>query len=165
MNAASVTVTAADPAAPEARALVAALVDELASLYPPEAMHYYDPVAGGGTGGVFMLACLGDRAVGCGALKPLDAATGELKRMYVAPEARRAGVGAALLDALEAEARARGLTRLQLETGVHQPAARALYERAGYVEVPCAGEYAATSADAGGLSVCYEKLLGRPAGR
>jgi GNAT superfamily N-acetyltransferase len=61
--------------------------------------------------------------------------------MYVSPPARGAGVGRVVLAALEAEARALGLDRLVLETGIRQPEAIALYERAGFSRVGRFGDY------------------------
>ncbi|WP_276513213.1 GNAT family N-acetyltransferase [Cellulomonas hominis] len=97
---------------------------------------------------VTVLARLDGRPVGCASLgrlhgsggpagpagpAGLDAATtGELRRVFVHPDVRRAGVAAALVRALEAEARALGLRDLVLETGIRQPAALALYRSLGY---------------------------------
>lgn len=53
--------------------------------------------------------------------------------VYVAPAARGLGVGAALLAAVAAHARAAGLERLELGVGVGNAPARALYIAAGYV--------------------------------
>jgi ribosomal protein S18 acetylase RimI-like enzyme len=50
-------------------------------------------------------------------------------------------VGRALLDTLEGEARALGVVRLVLETGIRQPEALALYERAGFRRIPAFGDY------------------------
>jgi putative acetyltransferase len=92
--------------------------------------------------------------VGCGALRRLDEQSVEIKRMYVRPEARGRGLGAALLRALEDEAARLGAVRLRLETGARQPEAVALNEGAGYRRVPCYGPYA------GHLdSLCYERSL------
>jgi N-acetylglutamate synthase len=52
----------------------------------------------------------------------------------VRPDARRAGLGAAVLAGLLAEGRARGVTRSWLQVRAENTAARRLYERAGYVE-------------------------------
>ena len=78
----------------------------------------------------------GDDLLGLGALKELDAGHGELKSMRTAPAHLRRGVAAAMLDHLVAEGRARGYARLSLETGSneHFAPARALYERAGFME-------------------------------
>jgi GNAT superfamily N-acetyltransferase len=74
--------------------------------------------------------------------------------MYVRPAARRGGVAALLLDALEAEARAAGFTALRLETGELQTEAIAFYARRGYTEIDCFGEYEGVA-----LSRCFERLL------
>ena len=60
----------------------------------------------------------------------------EIKRMYVAPPARRAGLARRMLDHLEATARAAGADLMVLETGIEQPEAIALYESSGYAPVP-----------------------------
>jgi GNAT superfamily N-acetyltransferase len=92
---------------------------------------------------VFLVARDDDGAVlGCGALRALDPATVELKRMYVRAVARGRGIGRALLAALEREAAALGAGRVLLETGPLQPEAIALYESAGYRAIPCFGPYA-----------------------
>ncbi len=56
--------------------------------------------------------------------------------MYVVPEARGRGVSRELLAALEDCARTLGFLIARLDTGPEQPAARHLYESAGYVEIP-----------------------------
>jgi putative acetyltransferase len=87
-----------------------------------------------------------DRLLGLGGLKALDAATGEIKSMRTAPEARGRGVGARILEHLIGEARARGYRRLSLETGSGPDfaAALALYRRRGFVDGPSFGGYAPT---------------------
>ena len=149
-----------------ASALIATLNAELSALYPePGATHFtldQNEVAPGH--GIFVVARWHGRPVGCGALRSVRDATlthqlgprvGELKRMYVTREVRGQGVGRALLDRLEAEARTLGLTRLVLETGTRQVEALALYHRAGFTPIPAYGEYAASST----TSVCMAKDL------
>lgn len=80
--------------------------------------------------------------------------SGELKRMFVSPQARGMGVGAGLLDAVEALARDRGIRTLRLETGEPQAEAIRLYERAGYVRIEAFGEYVDDP-----TSVCMSKSL------
>ncbi len=78
----------------------------------------------------------GDALAGCGALKLLDAAQGEIKSMRTADAFLRQGVAARLLDHIIAEARIRGLQRLSLETGsgaAFEPAI-ALYRRYGFTD-------------------------------
>ncbi len=94
--------------------------------------------------------------IGCGAVRRIGDRTGELKRMYVVPSQRSRGVGRAVLDALEDEARSLDLSRLLLETGVRQQTAIAMYERAGFSRVPAYGEYVGSP-----LSVCMRKDLHR----
>src|SRR6186713_1294327 len=77
--------------------------------------------------GVFLVAWIDGDAVGCGGIRQYDEATGEIKRMYTKPEARRRGISRVVLEALEARARAVGYSRLVLETGIRQPEAIALY--------------------------------------
>jgi len=60
----------------------------------------------------------------------------ELKRMWIAPGARGLGVGRRLLSALEGEARRRGATAVRLDTNRNLTEAIALYQSAGYVEIP-----------------------------
>jgi GNAT superfamily N-acetyltransferase len=62
--------------------------------------------------------------------------TGELTRIYVAPEFRRLGGARALLRAAESWARDHGLTRLFLDTRNDLAEARALYEACGFIEIP-----------------------------
>jgi len=61
--------------------------------------------------------------------------TAEIKRMYVAPAARRLGLSRVVLAELEASARAAGLDWLVLETGQPQISAVRLYRSSGYVQV------------------------------
>ncbi len=96
----------------------------------------------------------GGGAVGCGALRELGDGAAEIKRMYVRPHARGAGVSRLLLAALEDEARTRGLGVIRLETGVRQPEAMALYASAGYTEIQGFGDYAGHPA-----SRCFERKL------
>ena len=99
--------------------------------------------------GLFLVAWRDGEAVGCGGWRtlshfsdpgvPEDVA--EIKRMYTAPTARKLGVGAALLAALEEAAREAGMHRMVLETGLPQPEAIALYEKSGYARILNYGHY------------------------
>jgi GNAT superfamily N-acetyltransferase len=88
----------------------------------------------------FVVARLDGQPVGCGALRPMDAATAEIKRMFVAANARRRGVGRAILAELERLAAEHGYRTLRLETGNRQPEAVALYERHGFRRIPAFGK-------------------------
>ncbi len=108
--------------------------------------------------GVFVVTRIDGEAVGCGALKPFDAAAGiaEVKRMYTAPAARRRGVSRAVLGHLEARAVELGYRRLVLETGTEQPEALALYEGSGWDRITPYGRYKDAPS-----SVCFGKDLDR----
>jgi putative acetyltransferase len=95
-----------DPRSAEVRALIVALDDYLDGLYPPENNYLLDVEALCVPEVTFFVARVGGMALGCGALRALDACSGELKRMYVAPEARGLGIGRAILEAIERRARA-----------------------------------------------------------
>ncbi len=142
---------------PIATELIRSLNAELSATYPePGATHFRlgeDEVAGGR--GAFLIAYAGTHPVACGAVRRLDAATAELKRMYVIPDRRGTGLGRVLLAALEAEAARLGAERLVLETGTRQSAAISLYETSGFIRIPPFGEYC-LSPD---TSICMEKRL------
>lgn len=117
--------------------------------------HEPGPPPSGNDIAIFLVALDTDgNAVGCGALRQLDAVSAEIKRMYVPPEHRGSGVAKAILRALEQEAAERGWLTIRLETGTEQPDAQRFYEREGYQEIPLFGQYVGST-----LSVCYERHL------
>jgi len=85
--------------------------------------------------GLLLVATLHGEPVGCGALKFHNAAPAEIKRMWVTPAARGLGLGRRLLTELEAQAAARGVRTLRLETNRALGEAIGLYRAAGYREV------------------------------
>ncbi|HZP42287.1 MAG TPA: GNAT family N-acetyltransferase [Candidatus Binatia bacterium] len=72
------------------------------------------------------LAFDGDHPAGCVALRPLDGATCEMKRLYVRPGWRRRGLGRALAEEAIARARRLGHARMRLDTVASMTAATAL---------------------------------------
>jgi len=125
---------------PPATDLVAAMVDEVSELYGridvPGAPTATPEDFSAARGGAFLVVFEdGDVPVAGGGLKRLDASACEIKRMFVVPEARGRGHASTLLQALEDEARRLGYAIARLDTGVHQPAAQAMYERAGYAPI------------------------------
>jgi GNAT superfamily N-acetyltransferase len=126
---------------PAAEQLVAAMGEELTRRYgdgglSPAAAHEF------GSPGLFLVADLAGRPVGCAGLRPGEDGIAEVKRMYVEPDVRGRGVARALLRALVAHAREVGLSRLRLETGTEQPEAVALYESEGWSPTAPFGHYA-----------------------
>ncbi|MEH0928923.1 GNAT family N-acetyltransferase [Micromonospora sp. CPCC 205558] len=85
--------------------------------------------------GLLLLAHHGDDLAGCAGLR-WQPGWAELTRVFVRPEHRGAGGGAALLAAVEERARAAGADRIRLDTRNDLVEARALYARHGYAEIP-----------------------------
>lgn len=93
-----------------------------------------------------------EKPVSCGAIKPFDAFTVEVKRMYTLPGFRRKGLAGRVLNELETWAQELGYTRCILETGKRQPEAIKIYKKKGYSIIPNYGQYAGIE-----NSVCFEK--------
>jgi putative acetyltransferase len=142
------------PDQPEVRAMLARLDAYCAALYPAESNHLMD-VESLMQGDVLFLVArgVGGGAVGCAALVRRDG-YGEIKRMFVDDAMRGRGTGRKLLEHIGMFAAMSGLRELKLETGIHQPETRGLYERCGFVRCGPFGEYAEDP-----LSVFMEKRL------
>jgi ribosomal protein S18 acetylase RimI-like enzyme len=84
-------------------------------------------------GHVFLVAESGQTLAGTGALV-IDGDSGQIVRVAVHPQWRRRGVGRALVIALLDAARARGLTRVWMETNDDWLDAIGLYRRCGFQE-------------------------------
>ena len=96
----------------------------------------------------------GETAVGCGAFKPFDDDSVEIKRMYVRPENRGMGIAVEVLKELENWAAELDFKAAVLETGKKQPEAIRLYEKSGYELIPNYGQYIGLE-----NSVCMKKSL------
>jgi putative acetyltransferase len=124
-----------DPAQPDILVLLRHGEEESAKLYPAESNHHLPLDVLRGADVVFLVARdTGGNAIATGALKLYDG-WAEVKRMWVEPEARGQGTSTSVLIALEANARARGLRWLRLETGIDSHSALGLYRKAGFL--PC----------------------------
>lgn len=110
---------------------------------PEESCHVMQPEALFASGAVVLAWRQGDEVLGIGALKPLDAAQGELKSMHTRAAARGQGVAQGILAGLIDVAGEIGLTRVSLETGTAPEfaAARRLYTRNGFRECAPFGDY------------------------
>jgi putative acetyltransferase len=104
-------------------------------------------------GGIWV-AWAGDDPLGCMALHALSSDTGELKRVYVKPDARGRGVARRLAEHVIREARARGYTRLRLGTQTTAIPAQRLYESLGFRRID------AYRASDFGNALFYELSLG-----
>jgi|SRR5688572_11302179 putative acetyltransferase len=96
------------------------------------------------------------RAVGMGALKVETSELAEVKRMFTLPHVRGQRVGSAILAAVEALAREKGIAVLKLETGEgagFEPAQR-LYTNSGFTRCRAFLDYPDS-----GYSAFFEKRL------
>jgi putative acetyltransferase len=141
----------------DAELLIRELNAELTARYPEDgACHFrLDPEEVGPGRGAFLVGRIAGTPVACGAVRLIAPSIGEVKRMYTRATVRGQGVARAVLDELARAARDLGATRLVLETGVRQPEAIALYERAGFAPIAPFGEYVDSP-----LSVCMARDLG-----
>jgi GNAT superfamily N-acetyltransferase len=118
------------PDDPVVEEMLARYMDELRVVMPGFDPERASPPAPGDFAwpdGAFLVVFEAGRAVGCGALRRLEAGTGELRRMWVRPAWRGRGVGRYLLESLEALALEMGLSELRLDTNHRLERAQALY--------------------------------------
>jgi GNAT superfamily N-acetyltransferase len=85
--------------------------------------------------GCLLLGYVDDQPMGIACLKPLTDSIGEVKRMFVRPEARNRGLGRALLDRLLEEARQIGYKRVRLDSARFMTEAHQLYRKSGFREI------------------------------
>lgn len=136
----------------QAQQLIAMLDGELGLTYAPEHRFTVDFDSFEEMGGVFLVATHDDEPVACGALRPIDQQTTELKRMFVVQSHRGRGLAKEILRELENVAKTKGFNRILLETGDHQHAAMKLYESNGYHRIAPFGDYTTSP-----HSICYAK--------
>jgi putative acetyltransferase len=154
----AMNIVEADPQGADAQSLLHEAAVEARALYP----ELQAPDAPWPTNsptpprGVYLLGYADGKVVASGALRPLDDAVVEVRRMYVAVAARRAGCATQMLRALETTAAGMGYSTVRLETGYRQLPAIALYLRSGYRRIDPFGPYADDP-----TSVCFEKHIGR----
>ncbi|MTV13487.1 MULTISPECIES: helix-turn-helix domain-containing GNAT family N-acetyltransferase [Bradyrhizobium] len=86
--------------------------------------------------GTFIVAMSDGLPIGCVGLKGSSSGFAEIKRLWVAPDARGLGLGRRLMNAAERAARELGITVLRLDTNSALPEAGQLYRRTGWTEIP-----------------------------
>jgi putative acetyltransferase len=152
----TITVSPEDPKSADARQLLNAFVEEVRRRYdePPADVGYFDPALVSAPGSVFLVARVEGRAVGCGALVPMEDKIVEIKRMFVLPKERGRGVAKKILQALQAYAQEFDYDRIQLETGIKQPESIALYGKFGFYRVPNFPPF-----EEDRTAVCFEKRI------
>ena len=149
----AVTVAFEPPTNPDLTALHEARLAFSLDGYDPEDC-FTPPVAALGNQDMrFRVARVDGAAVGMAALR-LDDGWGEVKAVFVDPNVRGKGIARALMEDLEATARAEGLTILRLETGNLHKEALVFYPRLGWREIPRFDPYPAND-----TSIFFEKAL------
>lgn len=128
---------------PEIAAFLQAHLDDMRAVSPPESKHALDLEGLRAPAITFWSAYDDQVLVGCGAIKELDADSGEIKSMRVHGAARGRGVGSAILQHLIAIAQGRGYRTLKLETGTMAffTPAHGLYRKHGFVDCKPFGDY------------------------
>jgi putative acetyltransferase len=131
-------------------------LDEMHRWSPPESVHAMPIARLRAPDVTFFSAWHGDKLAAFGALKELGPGHGELKSMRAHPDYRGRGAGKAILAHLLAQARARGYSRVSLETGRPEAflPARKLYEAHGFAECSPFGDYVADD-----FSICMTRAL------
>lgn len=94
------------------------------------------------------------KAIACGSFKEYEPHVAELKRVYVRKENRRGGMGQLLLEELEKAAKAKGYSKMILETGKPLVGAISFYKKMGFEVIPNYGQYKEMKE-----SVCMAKCL------
>lgn len=102
--------------------LVANTFDHIGEYLPPD--------------GALHLAIDADHDIlGCVFLKMIRTDACEIKRLYVRPSARGAGLGRRLMQSILDDARQLGAARVLLDTGIYDTAAQALYRKLGFRQI------------------------------
>jgi GNAT superfamily N-acetyltransferase len=131
-------ITIVDPHIPEARAALTQYLAEIVrrgavrsvAVGAADDVDEYTP-----PGGRFLVVSRGETVIGCGAIRSMTLEIGEVKRMWIHPDARGAGLGSRLLGALVDQSRALGHTTLLLDTNAALTEALALYAKHGFEPV------------------------------
>jgi ribosomal protein S18 acetylase RimI-like enzyme len=101
---------------------------------------------------IFVIALQGEESVGCGALRPINLETAEVKRMYAKYQDK--GIGKEILRYLEKFARVSEYKKIWLETRVVNDNACKFYLKNGYTRIENYGQYIGREECA-----CFEKVL------
>jgi putative acetyltransferase len=136
-----ITVAREDPRNGDVATLIGDLDRMFHALYPAESNHLVDIEVLASDDIHFFVARRSGEALGCGALWHRDPAYGEVKRIYVKPEARGLKLSKLILARLEEDAREHGLALMKLETGTLQPEALGLFAGAGFIRCGAYADY------------------------
>jgi ribosomal protein S18 acetylase RimI-like enzyme len=135
---AAITVDLVDGSSEDAQACLDAYAADIDDRFPEgfDTSDLVRPEEVSGDAGAFFVAYEEDRPVGCGALRRLEDGVGEIRHVWVHPDARRLGLARRILDALEREGRRRAFDVVRLDTHAVLTEAQAMYRACGYREIP-----------------------------
>lgn len=138
---------------PEAILLMNELSEILESITGDSGKNSFNPNDICGSNAVFVIAYnQNEEAIGCGAIRPIDEKTAEVKRMYAKSKAK--GVGTKILCYLEKRAQEIGYSVLRLETRLINKRAVYFYEGRGYNRILNYGKYVNKPE-----AICFEKSI------
>lgn len=142
-----------DPYEADAAILMDELSETLKSITGNSGRHSFDPEDVCVPRSLFVIAYGDDgEAAGCGAVRPVNENTAEVKRMYARVKTK--GVGSEILSYLETQAREMGYSILWAETRLINEQAVHFYENKGYHRIQNYGKYAGNPE-----AVCFEKKV------
>lgn len=148
-----ITVQEVDPKSSDAIHIMDELSNDLESITGNSGRGSFNTSDACGQRAVFAIARNQDgEAVGCGAIRPIDENTAEVKRMYA--KEKGIGVGTKVLSYLETKAQKMGYSVLRLETRLINQRAVSFYENSGYYRILNYGKYVNRPE-----AVCFEKQL------
>lgn len=148
-----ITIAQEDPYSPDAMLMVDELSGTLESITGNSGRASYDPAEVCGPRAVFAVARNQEgEPVGCGALRPIDDTTAEVKRMYA--KIKSGGIGTQMLAYLEEQALKLGYSVMWIETRLINHKAARFYENRGYLRIPNYGKYVNRPE-----AVCFERKL------
>jgi ribosomal protein S18 acetylase RimI-like enzyme len=106
--------------------------------------------------GMMRLVMTQGKPVGCGTVQTLAPGAAEIKRVWIAPEARGLGAGRRLMEQLVTDCRALGFRRILMDTGTHLQTAGKLYDAMGFRR---RGPYREMPPEAEGVMIYFEMTL------
>ncbi|MFI6401204.1 GNAT family N-acetyltransferase [Streptomyces sp. NPDC050548] len=135
---AGITITLVDGAAEDARGCLDAYAADIDARFPEgfDKTDLVRPEEVTGEAGAFFVAYEEGRPIGCGALRTLEPGVGEIRHVWVHPDARRLGLARRILAALELAAVAHDFAVVRLDTHATLTEAQAMYRACGYAKIP-----------------------------
>jgi DNA-binding MarR family transcriptional regulator/GNAT superfamily N-acetyltransferase len=140
---AGISIALVDGAAEDARACLDAYAADIGARFPEgfDRSDLVRPEEVTGEAGAFFVAYEEGRPVACGALRTLEPGVGEIRHVWVHPDARRLGLARRILAELERAAVEHGFDVVRLDTHAVLTEAQAMYRACGYTEIPAYADH------------------------